>query len=168
VWTHNEIAFVFAHDLPELARTAARRGLEIIGDEDTHKLRPQLQRYVDELDGKQDGPRPANTNALLEALRLTPAEHKTMTLRRLCRSIAPETAEVEKKVREPLPDAAALRKLREDLRSLPRPAPNLSSPPPVALAPVRTSPPTAPGTKIGRNDACACGSGKKYKRCCAV
>ena len=28
-----------------------------------------------------------------------------------------------------------------------------------AMAPVRT-------TKIGRNDACPCGSGKKYKKCC--
>jgi preprotein translocase subunit SecA len=22
------------------------------------------------------------------------------------------------------------------------------------------------GAKVGRNDACPCGSGKKYKRCC--
>jgi hypothetical protein len=141
VWTHNEIACGLAR---------------------------QLQEYADELDGKRDGPRPANTNALLEALRLAPAEQKAMTLRQLCRSVAPETAEVEKKVREPLPDAAALRQLREDLRNLPRPAPKRSSPPPVAAAPVRTPPPTAPGTKIGRNDRCPCGSGKKYKRCCAV
>ena len=168
VWTHNEIAFVFARDLPELARTAAKRGLEIIGRKDALNLAPQMQRYVDELDGKQDGPRPANTNALLEALRLAPAERKTMTLRKLCRSVAPETAQVEKKVCEPLPDAAALRKLREDLRSLPRPAPKLSSPPPVAVTKARTLPPTAPGTKTGRNDVCPCGSGKKYKRCCAV
>ena len=23
-----------------------------------------------------------------------------------------------------------------------------------------------PNTKVGRNDACPCGSGKKYKKCC--
>ena len=31
----------------------------------------------------------------------------------------------------------------------------------------RTSSPRAPdGSKIGRNDPCVCGSGKKYKKCC--
>lgn len=25
-----------------------------------------------------------------------------------------------------------------------------------------------PGPKVGRNDACPCGSGKKYKKCCGV
>ena len=37
------------------------------------------------------------------------------------------------------------------------------APPPAQAAPVpirRTSP------KIGRNDPCPCGSGKKYKKCC--
>jgi uncharacterized protein YecA (UPF0149 family) len=24
-----------------------------------------------------------------------------------------------------------------------------------------------PGSRIGRNDPCPCGSGKKYKKCCA-
>ncbi len=27
-------------------------------------------------------------------------------------------------------------------------------------------PPPAPHPKIGRNDPCPCGSGKKYKKCC--
>jgi tetratricopeptide (TPR) repeat protein len=167
VWTHNQIAFVFARDLPELARAAAKRGLEVIGHEDPYKLARQLQSYVDEVDGKHDGTRPANTDALLEALRLAPAERKTMTLRKLCRSLAPETDLVEKKVREPLPDAAALRQLRQDLRTLPRPAPQLTLPLPPAVTSVRNSPPIATRTKVGRNDACPCGSGQKYKRCCA-
>ncbi|RJO65125.1 MAG: preprotein translocase subunit SecA [Candidatus Omnitrophota bacterium] len=29
-----------------------------------------------------------------------------------------------------------------------------------------TSPPLQPHTKVGRNDPCPCGSGKKYKKCC--
>jgi len=33
--------------------------------------------------------------------------------------------------------------------------------PPEAIAP-RT------GDKVGRNDSCPCGSGKKYKKCCGV
>ena len=39
----------------------------------------------------------------------------------------------------------------------------------VAAAPARAAPrPPAPptGEKIGRNDPCYCGSGKKYKKCC--
>jgi preprotein translocase subunit SecA len=38
-----------------------------------------------------------------------------------------------------------------------------------AAAPVRTAAPaprTNSGDKIGRNDPCPCGSGKKYKKCC--
>jgi hypothetical protein len=30
----------------------------------------------------------------------------------------------------------------------------------------KTAPITRPGSKIGRNDPCPCGSGKKYKKCC--
>lgn len=33
----------------------------------------------------------------------------------------------------------------------------------------KLNPPTVPvrkGPKIGRNEPCPCGSGKKYKRCC--
>jgi uncharacterized protein YchJ len=30
----------------------------------------------------------------------------------------------------------------------------------------KTRPITNPGSKIGRNDPCPCGSGKKYKKCC--
>jgi preprotein translocase subunit SecA len=33
-------------------------------------------------------------------------------------------------------------------------------------APPRTAPRTAAGEKVGRNDPCPCGSGKKYKKCC--
>ncbi|NLW18000.1 MAG: preprotein translocase subunit SecA [Firmicutes bacterium] len=50
------------------------------------------------------------------------------------------------------------------------------SQPPQARAVARSSPARAPqasstparqdGTKVGRNDPCPCGSGKKYKRCC--
>src|SRR5881396_260853 len=33
-------------------------------------------------------------------------------------------------------------------------------------APPRPAPRTATGVKVGRNDPCPCGSGKKYKKCC--
>jgi preprotein translocase subunit SecA len=33
-------------------------------------------------------------------------------------------------------------------------------------APARRPEPARSGQKVGRNDACPCGSGKKYKKCC--
>ena len=36
----------------------------------------------------------------------------------------------------------------------------------IALAPVATRRPQPFGRKVGRNEPCPCGSGKKYKRCC--
>ncbi len=183
VWTYNNLAIMFTRDLPEVALAAAKRGLEVIGNTDTERLAEQLRRFVMELDGKKDGPRPANTNALLDALRGT-VEHRPMTTKKLIKFVSPETAQVEKKLRERLPSASELRQLREDLRSLPRPLPVLvrpapeTAPKPLPLpAPVaRNADPAAialartatSGSKIGRNEACPCGSGKKYKRCCGV
>jgi hypothetical protein len=40
------------------------------------------------------------------------------------------------------------------------------SPAEVALAPAPTRRPQPFGRKVGRNESCPCGSGKKYKRCC--
>ena len=36
----------------------------------------------------------------------------------------------------------------------------------VSAAETKKTPKTADGKKIGRNDPCPCGSGKKYKNCC--
>jgi uncharacterized protein YecA (UPF0149 family) len=39
------------------------------------------------------------------------------------------------------------------------------------LRPNRTAPPATvqrKGDKVGRNDPCPCGSGKKYKKCCGA
>ena len=50
--------------------------------------------------------------------------------------------------------------------------PHVSSPPPPELSPVSAAPHAIrtpfrrTGPKIGRNEPCPCGSGKKYKRCC--
>jgi hypothetical protein len=66
-------------------------------------------------------------------------------------------------VRDAREDAAARREIETDLKASPievlaRPV----EPPPVIVAgaPVRRAAP-----KVGRNDLCPCGSGKKYKRC---
>jgi preprotein translocase subunit SecA len=34
--------------------------------------------------------------------------------------------------------------------------------------PEKSKPQTRAGSKIGRNDPCPCGSGKKYKKCCGA
>ena len=34
--------------------------------------------------------------------------------------------------------------------------------------PAAETPEATQSTKVGRNDPCPCGSGKKYKRCCGV
>ena len=49
----------------------------------------------------------------------------------------------------------------------PRAAP-LGAPPRPAGPPPRPSGAAAPSSKVGRNDPCPCGSGKKYKRCCGA
>lgn len=41
-----------------------------------------------------------------------------------------------------------------------------AAPRPQAVAKATPAPRTATGEKVGRNDPCPCGSGKKYKRCC--
>jgi preprotein translocase subunit SecA len=35
-------------------------------------------------------------------------------------------------------------------------------------APSETQKPVIKGPKVGRNDPCPCGSGKKYKKCCEL
>ena len=39
---------------------------------------------------------------------------------------------------------------------------------PVRTIATRVAPRTASGEKVGRNDPCPCGSGKKYKKCCLL
>lgn len=169
VWTHDAIASLLARELPELARAAAQRALEVIDVADTRRIVPQLQRQVAELTGKKDGERPANAESLLEALRLDPANGERHSLRKLCKLVAPETAQVVKKARPPLPDAPTLRTIREGLGSLPRPVPQRSSPSSTPASPARAARPAASlGGRVGRNDPCPCGSGRKYKRCCAA
>ncbi|RIL07071.1 MAG: YecA family protein, partial [Proteobacteria bacterium] len=47
-----------------------------------------------------------------------------------------------------------------------KPAPRpLGSP---VLGPTPAAGAAAAGAKVGRNDLCTCGSGKKYKRCCGA
>lgn len=67
-----------------------------------------------------------------------------------------------------LPAVTAWRDTRESRGALP-PEPiaaGMPGPPRAAPAAARPAPRTAAGDKVGRNDPCPCGSGKKYKKCC--
>jgi preprotein translocase subunit SecA len=66
-----------------------------------------------------------------------------------------------------LPTITAWADARESRGEIPADPLRGSMPPPAAPASRATpAPRTVTGEKIGRNDPCPCGSGKKYKKCC--
>ncbi len=68
-------------------------------------------------------------------------------------------------VRQPAP-APLVQSVRTNRDEAPQPVPAGARPAGRAVQPAsRTAPLGAPARKIGRNDPCWCGSGKKYKRC---
>jgi preprotein translocase subunit SecA len=64
-----------------------------------------------------------------------------------------------------MPTMTARADTRESRGEMPSVAGEAPRPAPLAAAP-RPAPRTATGDKVGRNDPCPCGSGKKYKKCC--
>ena len=64
--------------------------------------------------------------------------------------------------REAVPEPAPPRRRRR----APRPAPRRRRSRCPRSAPERRPEAARSGQKVGRNDACPCGSGKKYKKCC--
>jgi preprotein translocase subunit SecA len=48
------------------------------------------------------------------------------------------------------------------------PPPGMGAPPPGVGAPQPAAPVRRDGPKVGRNDPCPCGSGRKYKKCCGA
>jgi hypothetical protein len=60
-----------------------------------------------------------------------------------------------------VPRQEMLRSLGLDAEAAAAPVPNLQTPPLAGLAE-----PAFRNEKVGRNDPCPCGSGKKYKKCC--
>ncbi len=61
-----------------------------------------------------------------------------------------------------LPAVTAWADARESRGELPQGLGRAAASAPRPQAPVRTP----AGEKVGRNDPCPCGSGKKYKKCC--
>jgi preprotein translocase subunit SecA len=64
-----------------------------------------------------------------------------------------------------LPAMTAWARTQEMRGEVPGERPGGSPPPPIAVSRPLPAPRTPTGEKIGRNDPCYCGSGKKYKKC---
>ena len=64
-----------------------------------------------------------------------------------------------------LPAVTAWARTHEGRGEMPGERPDGASPAPVAVSRPAPTPKTPTGEKIGRNDPCYCGSGKKYKKC---
>jgi preprotein translocase subunit SecA len=64
-----------------------------------------------------------------------------------------------------LPAMTAWARTQESRGEMPGDLPTGAAPAPVATAKPAAAPRTPTGEKIGRNDPCYCGSGKKYKKC---
>jgi len=174
IWTHNHLAISLGDRFPALAHAAATRALRLMPREDKHGLRPQLRGLIEKHSRSGIEPTSGIERALLEELHAPPGKRSRSSLRSLCMQLVPEVAEVPEKQPEALPDSAAFAQLRRDLQRLPLPPPQIqesrSLPPLGALhsQPLAAGAPRAPQGKVGRNELCPCGTGRKWKRCCGA
>ncbi len=121
-------------------------------------------------------------HVLSQDLAIAPQEIDTEQLSTLMRSLLPGRIAGDERYRSDLPDvldgflqfiareetlpsawnwSTAIDGLRRDYEAALR-NPNR----PTSAAAVKHTPDRRPAPKIGRNDPCFCGSGKKYKQCC--
>jgi tetratricopeptide (TPR) repeat protein len=176
IWIHVRLAHTLERDFPEIALAAAQRAILLLPREDKHQLRTQLRRTVEETRGRTASSQPVLARSLLMELQGKPGKRSRASLRTLCISVEPELEYTPTKQPDPLPDAAGLAQLRRELGTLPRPLPTLAeiSAPGTGRAaePLQLHAAAAiavtSASKIGRNEPCPCGSGAKYKRCCAT
>jgi len=175
IWTHNHLALSLGKEFPALAHAAATRALLLLPREDKHHLRPQLRRLIEEHRQPQAEPLSSTGRALLDELQAAPGKRSRSSLRTLCMQLVPEVESVPEKQPEALPDSAALAQLRRDLQSLPLAPPQLDDQRSVMarfganqLPPLAAPAPPPHQAKVGRNELCPCGSGRKWKRCCGA
>jgi tetratricopeptide (TPR) repeat protein len=170
-WAYNALALNLPRlGLPSLGRLAAERGLEFVRrGEDTERLSGQFTNLLQETgtaEDRSDAPKDA-VDDLRDALRTDFDATGAEPSRDLALWLVPELATARVKQLPSMPTADALANIGERLlpflRARPAPArPSLGWSEPVPTPTVRRSAP-----KIGRNDPCPCGSGKKFKKCCA-
>jgi hypothetical protein len=151
IWIYNVMAITFDRfGLPEIGKEAATRGLELVEQTgDPERLHRQLSDSLDNLEEGTHQNREAEVDPqvltdLRAALDLDFDSGAHQSLETLCRALVPDLDQIP--VKEPPPP------------------PNLPPPEEYGPLPVQRSP-AAPTKKLGRNDPCWCGSGKKYKHC---
>jgi len=171
-WTYNVIAMRFADfGLPTLARLAGERGLELVRrDGDPEHLTEQLTGFIRETGSsvdRSDAPKDA-VEELRDALHVDFDEVLPVSPAEMAVRLVPAVATARVKDLPPAPAEDALSRTAHSLRGLLKAA----SRPAVPLYPAGPAGPPTPlapqagRRKIGRNDPCPCGSGKKLKKCC--
>lgn len=157
IWHYNSIAFMFCQaGLAGLGTQATERGLALLeATGDPEHLREQFEDALARLQACTEADRSQEVAAgvLAEfesALRLDFDAGRRVPYPELARELVPDLAEMPLKRRPTVPDLPAIRVRGTGGRSGKR-------------TPVQG--PSAPQWRLGRNDPCWCGSGKKYKHC---
>lgn len=159
IWTYVVLGHA-ADDagMPDLGAHAARRGLDVLAprtDGDAHSLRTQLKERLADGPGRHVARVDVSEVALVElrAALDAPGAGTGANDVELAHVLVPDLASVRRK-RDP--EEADLVP-RDQVLDMFRRQGGGSRP---------ASAPTASKPRVGRNEACPCGSGKKYKRCC--
>ncbi len=170
-WAYNVIALRLPRlGLPSLARLAAERGLELVHrDGDPERLRDQFRDLLREAGTAEDrSDAPSDTSHdLRDALHTDFDVEGSASPEELARRLVPELGTARVKQLPAIPTPEVLADVAERLRRVLPPKPVAT-----AWSDLRTVTrgrmvPPRTGPKVGRNDPCPCGSGKKYKKCCA-
>ncbi|MGO9837046.1 MAG: SEC-C metal-binding domain-containing protein [Polyangiaceae bacterium] len=169
-WAYNAIALNLPRlGLPSLGRLAAERGLELVrrGD-DRERLSGQLTNLLQEAgtaEDRSDAPKDA-VDEVRDALRTDFDAKGAESSRELALRLIPELARARVKQLPPMPTADALIDIGNRLLPFLRASLTAAKPPPTWLDPEPAPTITRVGPKVGRNDPCPCGSGRKFKKCC--
>jgi hypothetical protein len=148
IWTYNVMAISFDRfGLTEVGSKATRRGLELLDAYgDPENLRDQLNDCLERMQTSESHEREAEVTPTVlaevrAALALDFDDRKPYTPKALCRELVP------------------------DLDKMPVKRPMTPADFPLSDTPHRPQSGSPPERKLGRNDPCWCGSGKKYKHC---
>jgi|GEM_PF-1337235 len=170
-WAYNVIALRLPRlGLPSLGKLAAERGLELVRrGRDPERLSDRLRDLLREAGTAED-----RSDAPVDALQdLRDALHTHFDVEgsaspeELARRLVPELGTARVKQLPAMPTPEVLAEVAERLRRVLPPKPVTSAWADLrAVTRGRMVPPRR-GPKVGRNDPCPCGSGKKYKKCCA-
>jgi hypothetical protein len=155
--------------LPSLGKLSAERGLELVGRaRDPERVSDQLRHLLREISTAEDRPdAPAEAiEDLRDALHTNFDAEGTASPEELARRLVPELATARVKQLPAMPTPVVLADVAERLRRVLPPKPVASAWSDLSAVRGRMVPPRS-GPKVGRNEPCPCGSGKKHKKCCA-